>query len=155
MQRRTIIGAVAAAFAVGVAHAQPAAPVDSAALLARIQSDKRGLVGKAMDLTPEEAARFWPLYDKFQRELDDVNRRQARAVLDHVAADARLTDANADRLALQVLEAAVDEARIRRRHYGELKKQIPPAKAARYVQVENKVRAVQQFELAKAIPLAQ
>lgn len=150
-----IAGASAAAAFAAVAAAQPAAPLDSAAMLAKIQSDKRQLVGKAMNLAPSESARFWPLYEKFQRELDGVNRRHTRAVLDFVATEGNLTDANADRLARQVLDASVEEARLRQRYYAELKKQIPAAKAARYMQIENKIQAVQRFETAKAIPLVE
>jgi hypothetical protein len=151
---RLLCGLVTAAFATLVV-AQEAVAVDSAALLSKIRSDKRGLVSNAMQLTPDEAARFWPLYEKFQRELAAVNGRHTRAVLDYVAVDGKLSDANADRLARQVLQASLDEARMRQRQYTEVKKQIPASKAARYMQIENKIQAVLRFETAKAIPLAE
>lgn len=148
-------GAVAATALLTTAQAQQATAVDSAALLAKIQSDKRGLVAKAMNLSAEEAAKFWPLYEKFQRELEPVNRRQTRAVVDYVAAEGKLTDANADRLIREALEANVEEAKLRSRHYLELKKVLPATRAARYVQVESKLQAVKRFESAKVIPLAE
>jgi hypothetical protein len=134
-----------------------ASPSDSTTVLAKIQSDKRSVVvvGKTMQLTPDEATRFWPLYDKFQRELEMVNRRQARAVLDYVAADGKLTDANADRIARDLLEANVEEAKLRQRQYVALKKVLPPAKAVRDAQIENKIEAVKRIEAAKAIPLVE
>lgn len=150
-----VIAGAMTAFVAPIAAQQTAAQVDSAALLAKIQADKRQLVGKSMNLTPEEAARFWPLYDKFQRELDSVNRRQNRAVLDYVAADGKLTEANADRLARELLDADVDEAKLHQRHYAELKKKVSAVKAARYIQIENKMQAVQRFETAKVMPLAE
>jgi hypothetical protein len=136
-------------------QALQAPPSDSATVLAKIQSDKRSVVGKAMQLTPDEATRFWPLYDKFRRELEVVNRRQARAVLDYVAAEGKLTDANADRIARDLLEANVEEAKLRQRQYVALKKVLPPAKAVRYAQIENKIEAVKRIEAAKAIPLVE
>lgn len=132
-----------------------ASPSDSTTVLAKIQSDKRSVVGKTMQLTPDEATRFWPLYDKFQRELEVVNRRQARAVLDYVTAEGKLTDANADRIARDLLEANVEEAKLRQRQYLALKRALPPAKAVRYAQIENKIEAIKRIEAAKAIPLVE
>jgi len=43
---------------------------DPSVLLAKIQADKKGVVEKSLNLTAAEAKKFWPLYEKFQRELD-------------------------------------------------------------------------------------
>ena len=129
--------------------------VDSAALLAKIQADKKGIVERSMNLTPEEAKKFWPLYEKFQRELAAPQREHTRAVLDYVAAEKSLTDANAKRLAQQVLAANVADAKLRESHFNAVSKVLPGIKAARYAQIENKISAVQRFETAKALPLAE
>ncbi len=139
------------------AFAQDKKPVDmsSAELLKMIQTDKKGLVGKAMALNDKEAKAFWPLYDAFQKELEGPQAQINRAILDFVNAGANITDANARRLAEQVLKAESDEARLRSSQFSKLVKVISPTKAARYLQVENKIRAVQRYETARAIPLAQ
>ena len=127
---------------------------DSALLLAKMQADKKALVEKSMNLTPAEAKKFWPLYDKFQKELDVPHREYALAVRDYVAAEKSMTDANATRLARVVLAASVSEAKIRERQFKEVSKVLPGVKAARYMQIENKLQAVQRYETAKVIPLA-
>jgi Spy/CpxP family protein refolding chaperone len=138
-----------------VAQDKPAAaPPTSAELLARIQSDKKGIVAKSMNLTPDEEKKFWPLYVTFQRELEVPQRAQTRALLDYIAAEHSLTDANAKRLSEQVLAASLEEARLNQKHFKQLLKVLPASKAARYMQIENKIQAVVRFEAAKAIPLA-
>ena len=128
---------------------------DSAALLARVQADKKAVVEKSLSLTPAEAKKFWPLYEKFQKELDAPHREYALAVRDYVSAEKSMTDANATRLARVVLAASVSEAKIRERQFKEVSKVLPGIKAARYVQIENKIQAVQRYETAKTIPLAE
>ena len=128
---------------------------DSALLLAKIQADKKSIVEKSLSLTPAEAKKFWPLYDKFQKELDAPHREYALAVRDYVGAEKSMTDANAARLARVVLAASVSEAKIRERQFKEASKVLPGIKAARYAQIENKLQAVQRYETAKAIPLAE
>jgi Spy/CpxP family protein refolding chaperone len=138
-----------------VAQDKPAAAqFTSAELLARIQSDKKGVVAKSMNLTPEEEKKFWPLYETFERELEVPQRAHTRALLDYIAAERSLTDANAKRISEQVLAASVDEARLNQKHFKQLLKVLPASKAARYMQIENKIQAVVRFESAKAIPLA-
>ena len=121
--------------------------------LVKIQADKRGLVAKAMDLTPDEAKKFWPLYDAFQRELAVPQSSYTRAVLDVVAAGNTVTDANAKRLIDQALSASADETRLQQKHFKQLLKVLPARKAARYMQVESKIQAVVRYESAAAIPL--
>lgn len=136
------------------AQDKPKAPeLSSAELLAKIQSDKRGIVERSMNLTPDEAKKFWPLYDAFQRELETPRREASLATLDYVAAENTLTDANAKRIAEQILAAQLKEAQLRQKHFRQLLKVLPPRKAARYMQIENKIQAVVRYEAARAIPL--
>ena len=118
-----------------------------------IRSDKRGLVERNMKLTPEEAKKFWPLYDEYQRDLDKIVDRQNRVVLDYLAAESTMTDANASRLAKELLAADADEQRLRERYFGKIVKAIPAKKAARYLQIENKIRTLVRFDMAERIQL--
>jgi hypothetical protein len=149
---KKILSALVCALLLSPACAQD---TDPAALLAKIQADRKGIVEKSMNLTAAEAKKFWPVYEKFQRQLDGPRREYTRAVNDYVAAEKSLTDANANRLAKQVLSATVNEAKILDRYFAEVSKVLPGVKAARYMQLEFKMNAVQRFEAAKAIPLAE
>ena len=84
---------------------------------AKIQADKKGVVERAMKLTPEQAKKFWPLYDSFQQELEKPRREYSRAVIDYVSAGDTLNDASAKRLAEQALAATVTESRLREKHF--------------------------------------
>ena len=141
----------------GPVAAQDKAPAQltSAEWLARIQADKKGIIAKSMDLTPDEAKKFWPLYEQFERELAVPQASLNRAVLDYIAAEGTLTDANAKRITEQMLAAVRDEAKLHDKHYRQLLKVLPARKATRYMQIENKMQAVVRYESAKAIPLVQ
>jgi Spy/CpxP family protein refolding chaperone len=151
---RKLLTAVCATLAFVLSPASAQTTEDPALLLAKIQADKKGVVQKSLSLTPEEAKKFWPLYDKFQRELDVPHREYSLAVRDYIAAEKSMSDANATRLARAVLAASVTEAKMREKHFKEASKVLPGVKAARYMQIENKIQAIQRYETAKAIPLA-
>jgi hypothetical protein len=50
---------------------------------------------------------------------------------------------------------AADEAEMKARHtlYRRVARALPPKKAARYMQLESKLRAVQAYDIAIAFPL--
>jgi len=153
---RLLLCVFAISTAASVAAQEKGAPqLTSAEWRTKIQADKKGIVERAMKLTAEEGKKFWPLYDSFQRDLEKPNREYAKAVLDYVAASDSLTDANAKRLAEQVLAASIEESRLREKHFKKLQGVLPGKKAARYVQIENEFRVLLKYHLAATVPLVE
>jgi len=136
----------------------PAAAIAGAApytaeLRARIQSDKKGVVAKNLTLTDAEAKKFWPVYEKIQKDIAGPQSQLNRAVTDYVDGESKLSDAQVKKLVDQVLDAQSREMKLRSSHWAEVQKVLPPKKAARYMQIENKIRALLAYEAAAAIPL--
>ena len=132
---------------------QPAPANDMQALRAAVKADKRALVAKTLDLTPAEATKFWPIYDAYQRKLDTANRQTAIAVEGLVGRDKPMSDAFAKQLAGDMLASDEGEIKARRTMQNKVMKALPPKKAARYLQLEGKIRAFQDYDLAVVIPL--
>ena len=118
-----------------------------------VATDKRGLVEKNMHLTPEEAKRFRPIYDEYQRKLGPITQKQNRAILDYIESENSMTDANAKRIVQRILDADADEQRLRERTNKAMLAALPARKAARYLQIENKIRAINRYDLAERMPL--
>jgi hypothetical protein len=132
-------------------------PADNMALvMEKAKADKKLLVAENMGLTESEAAGFWPVYDAYQKDLTALDERLA-ALIDRYAAVYRtdsIDDATAKELITENL--AIDEAEVtmRKGYIDKLAAVVPAKKAARYLQLESKLRAMLRFELAKGIPLA-
>ena len=145
--------AVAMAATTAWAQGQTAPANDMQALRSAVKADKKALVAKTLDLTPAEAAKFWPLYDNYQRSLNTSNRQTALAVEELVGYDKPLSNVFAKNLANEMLAADEAEMKARRKMQNGVMKALPPKKAARYLQLEGKIRAFQDYDLAVAIPL--
>lgn len=139
----------------------PSYTADEAASLAEMRtlqdeigSGKRAFIEEQLVLTPKEATRFWPIYDAHQKALSAFNQRR----LDNILSYARhynansLNDAAATAIAEEALALERDEAMRMEQTYRQLIKAVPPVKAVRYLQVENKVRAIVRFEQAAQVP---
>lgn len=133
-------------------------PADNMQILRdKIRADKKLVVASNMELTESEAKSFWPIYDQYQKDLQRINRRVAN-LLESYAADFRnksLTDDKAKKLIDEALAIEQAEANLKSTYAPKLSKALPVKKVARYLQIENKIRAVVKYDLAQGVPLVQ
>jgi hypothetical protein len=131
-------------------------PADNMQILReKIRADKKLVVATNMELTESEAKTFWPVYDAYQKDLQNINRRIA-GLLDRYAADFHsksLTDDKAKKLIDEALAIEQSEANLKSTYAPKLSKALPVIKVARYLQIENKIRAVIKYDLAQGVPL--
>lgn len=126
-------------------------------LLDKVKADKKLLVAANMDLTESEAKAFWPVYDEFQKDLGAINRRIGK-LIESYAAEYRansLTDEKAKALVDELVAIEQAESGLYASYVPKLNKALPAKKVARYLQIENKIRAALKYDLAENIPLVQ
>jgi Spy/CpxP family protein refolding chaperone len=157
-----LITAVALALSVALtapAFAQEKKPADTNMQILRdkIKADKKLVVAANMNLSDAQAKKFWPIYDAYQKELEGLNRRIAKVIVEYAEADQKgaMTDALAAKLINESIKIEQDEAAARKRLAGKLGKALPGKVTARYLQIESKIRAAIRYELAADIPLVE
>jgi predicted outer membrane protein len=133
-------------------------PADNMQILRdKLKADKKLVVATNMELTESEAKNFWPIYDEYQKELQKINRRIV-ALLESYAADFRsksLTDEKAKKLIDEATAIEQAEVNLKSTFAPKLSKALPSIKVARYLQIENKIRAIVKYDLAQGVPLVQ
>ena len=133
-------------------------PADNMQILhEKIKADKKLLVAANMELTESEAKEFWPVYEEYQKDLASIYQRMAR-LIESYAADYRantLTDEKAKPLIDELVAIEHIDGALQQSFAPKLSKVLPQKKVARYLQIENKIRAAVKYELAKGVPLVQ
>ena len=133
-------------------------PADNMQILReKVKADKKLLIATNMELTESEAKGFWPVYEGYQKKLTAINQRMVK-LIESYAADYQantLTDEKAKKLTEELVAIGKAEAELQAASVPKLSKVLPPKKVARYLQIENKIRAVVKYELAKAVPLVE
>jgi hypothetical protein len=118
---------------------------------------KRDWIKEELGLTPEEDAKFWPVYDAHQAALEALNKRR----IDNILAYSRVWNAGhieagpADKLVTEAIAIERAESDLLQSSYDKLKGSITPVKLVRYLQIESKLRAFIRVKQAAEIPLAQ
>jgi hypothetical protein len=138
-----------------LAQEKTASESDMQILREKLKADKKLMVAANMDLTDAEAKGFWPIYDSYQTDLQALNARLKNTILSYADAYSNnsLTDQMAKQLYEEVLNIDADEVKMRKAYSMKLDGVLPGRKVARYLQIENKIRALLRYELAADIPL--
>jgi len=133
-------------------------PADNMQILReKIKADKKLVVAANMELTESEAKGFWPVYEQYQKDLAAINQRIVK-LIESYAADYRantLTDEKAKKLIDELVAIDQAEAGLKAASVPKLSKVLPQKKVARYLQIENKIRAAVKYELAAQVPFVQ
>lgn len=136
-------------------EAESSAAVNPEILYEKIVADKKLLVASNMNLTEEEEKGFWPVYDAYQQELHQINQRIAELINDYALAynKGAVLNETARKLIDESIAIEMAEVNLKKSYIPKLSKVLPDAKVARYIQIENKIRAIIRYDLADAIPL--
>lgn len=146
--------------AAAVHAAEPAIPAVSSeaelrTLANTIRANRRALVAVNLALNSEEAAKFWPLYDRYQAAITAIGDKVVKLVDDYIANYQDLTDDQAVSLMTDYLAADAERIKVRQTYLPQFLAILPGRTVARFYQIENKMDAVVRYELAATIPVVE
>ncbi len=129
-------------------------PADTNQLvMEKIQADKKLFTAENMQLSETEAKAFWPVYGSYQKDLDKIMERTKKLIDDYAKNYQTMTDATAKKLLNDMVVLENDRIKLRKTYLPKFRKVLSDKKVARYYQLENKIQAVVNYEIAKVIPL--
>jgi len=138
--------------------ATPAAtPADTAEALEELRGDlqakRADVMAKNISLSADQAAKFWPLYEKYQAEQNAIIDAQLKGVKAYADKYDHLDDAGA--LAFIDTLMKRDEAMValRRKWLPEFQKVVPTTTAVRVIQIDRRLSQAMQVVLSSQLPL--
>ena len=135
--------------------ANPAPTMDDAlrALRADLQSSRTDIIAKNVVFTSDQAAKFWPLYDAYQKEQNVIVDAQLKSIQQYVESFSTLDDASALALMTTHLNNDVRMVTLRQKWLAEFQKVLPVKVAARVIQIDRRLSLAVQTEISSRIPL--
>jgi predicted trehalose synthase len=122
-------------------------------LQADLKADRQAVVAANLPLSEGEARTFWPVYKEYRGEIEKLGERMAKLISAYAANYQSMTDAKADAFFTEWMALERDKAAVREKAIPKIKSVLPPQKAARFFQIENKLDALVSVALADEIPL--
>jgi len=122
-------------------------------LISQIQTDKRAVVLKTMNLSDAQVAVFTPIYDQYQAEMKKLLQRNSDLVNKYAATYDTMSDADAKKLLEEAFKLRIERTETLRKYARKMEKVLPATKVLRFVQIENKLTALLDWQAAQLIPL--
>ncbi len=108
-----------------------------------------------LHFTEAEASAFWPIYSQYRDEMDAIQDRYAAMVREYLqrydAAD--LSNEYADQLLAQFFGIKRERLDVQQNYLHRFREVLPALKVARLFQLENKISAEIDAQLALVVPL--
>ncbi len=118
-----------------------------------IKVEKKAAITEAMDFTDAESNAFWPLYNEYQSNMYGVQNKRIAIIKEYAKNYENLTNEKADQLTKAAFSQKLEALKLSKKYYAKFKKILPAGKAARFMQLENKIETLINAELAVDIPL--
>jgi hypothetical protein len=122
-------------------------------LRAEVGQDRRDVVAAAMLLTLSEGEIFWPLYDQYRAEQHQLGDRKVRLITDFAANRETMSEPQAEKLMSEAFAIEKKKIAIKEDYAAKMSKVLSARTVARFFQIDNKLDAVIEVELAARIPL--
>jgi hypothetical protein len=142
-------------------HAAPAPATDAQKnlqayvelLRSNVRQQKAELMGTVMQLSAEEAAKFWPIYSDYNTELTKVNNLRVANLQDYAQNYSHMTDEKADQLIQTAFEYRKERAELITKTYGQMKQALGAVLAARFLQVEDQLLLIIDLQIDSSLPI--
>jgi hypothetical protein len=120
-----------------------------------VRSLRKQIVAANLDLTDDEAVKFWPIYDKYTDDLRKINDTKVALVKDYARNYTTMTDEQAE--AYVRGRAGVDESvnRLRLKYFPVFHRVLSGKTAATFFQIDWRISQMIDLQLASQMPLIQ
>lgn len=136
------------------ASAKPSVEESIKAFRADLQSKRADVMAKSVSLNAEQAAKFWPVFEQYQKEQNVIMDEHLNGIQKYVDAYETLDDAQALAFMNAHLDRDTKMNALRQKYLAEFQKVLPVRLAVRVVQIDRRLSLATQAQIANLIPLA-
>lgn len=105
----------------------------------KIETYKIGFITEKLNLTPQEAQKFWPVYNEYQAKKQDLRKSMTGKYKDY-----RLSKEATEKQASELIDSSLNEMQanldLAKDYYGKLKAILPPQKIVLLFNAERQFR---------------
>ena len=120
-----------------------------------MQSARAEIMAKNLPLTADQAAKFWPVFNAYQKEQNVIMDAQLKSIQQYVDNYDKLDDAAALALMKAHLDNDAKMTALRVKWLPEFQKALPGKLAARAMQIDRRLSNLAQLQISSQIPLVQ
>lgn len=130
--------------------------IDNVSLLRQdLRAKKKSLIAANLTLTPDQATKFWPVYDQYTADLVKINDTKYALIKEYSETWGTMTDDQAVSLTKRSLDVDAQVTQLRLRYIPIFNKVVPGTTTATFFQIDRRIQAMIDLQLSSQLPLVQ
>ena len=118
-----------------------------------MQATAADVMAKGLTLTAEQAAKFWPMFEAFQKEQQVIIDEQLKSLVQYEKTYKSMTDTDALAYANSLLQRDQKIHDLRVKYLAKFQGVVPARTAARAIQLDRRLGLVAQVKISSQVPL--
>jgi hypothetical protein len=120
-----------------------------------LRARKKQIVATNLPLTPDEAVKFWPLYEPYTAEAIKVNDKRAALIKEYADTYKTMTDAQASSYIKRWISIDEETSKLRLRYIPTFEQALPEKKVAMFFQIDRRLGLLMELQFASQLPLVE
>lgn len=120
-----------------------------------VRSQKKQIIAANLQLTDQEAEKFWPIYDQYTADLVKINDAKYAAIKEYAQNYETLSNEQATALTKQILAVDSSVAQLREKYVPIVNKVLTGKKTALFFQLDRRLVMLIDIQLATQLPMVQ
>jgi len=122
-------------------------------LRANLRANRKELMARNMNLTADEATKFWPVFDQYRKEAIKPNDERWALIKDYATNYNTMTDAQAQDYIKRSTAVEQQLIALRMKYVPAFEKVISPKKTALWYQIDRRIDLLINLQLSAQIPM--
>ncbi len=118
----------------------------------KLETYRIGFFTKKINLTSAEAEKFWPAYNDYQKQKNELQQKRRELIMDFNQNGSTLSDKELTEIGDKLAGTLSEESEMAMTFHNKLRELLPPEKVIRYYQAENQWKAQLLNELQENRP---
>ncbi len=124
-------------------------------LRADLKTKKEVIIKEEMQLTPQQAVAFWPIYKDYDAEQNKLVDQKLAVFQDYARNFMTINDEKADQIAQKVMTLDDQRMALRKKYYQLMKAAIPTVLVVRFFHVENQIQSLMDLQIDSNLPIVE
>ena len=120
--------------------------------LEKLNTYKIGFFTKRLNLTSQEAEKFWPVYNDYQAQKNLIQLEKVKLIRTFNQGEGTLSDSQVSEIGDKLIACITQESALAISLHKKLKEVLPPGKVIRFYQAENQYKVQLLDELQNTTP---
>ena len=122
-------------------------------LLSHVRQRKAEVMAEMMQLNAADAAKFWPIYNEYDAELNKLNDLRVENIAEYARTYTQMTNDKADELIQSALADGRQQSELLAKYYDRVKAQLGATTAARFAQIEDQLLLIIDLQIDSSLPI--